>query len=233
METTTTLETTPCRVDTIPPKENWVKTLDTASKLKNVVVEGSERTGPPSIAESADDKVGEQHQSVPVMFIEPDAGTPAAEALAANRALKVSMVTKGLRKLQAQKLKRKVKKLNIVKQLRKTTYGIQFSKNFKGKVIDGVHELYTLTAGMMLGMRCSVGRNHPSFQLEDKQLTLEDFSHVEKITFPAAGSPTTPPHSLVHTFKFKSYSLKVFRRVRDFFGKIFPCTPSDTLVLNH
>ena len=202
-------ETTPCRLDMIP-KESWTKTLDKTNKL-NTVVEGSERTGPPSIAES-DDKVGEKQSVQPCVFMEPDAGTPAAEALAANRALKVSIVTKGLRKLQAQKLKRKVKKLNIVKQLRKTTDGIQFSKNFKGKVIDGVHELYTLTAGMMLGMRCSVGRNHPSFQLEDKQLTLEDFSHVEKITFPAAGGPTTPPHSLVHTFKFKSYSLICARK---------------------
>ena len=152
----------------------------------------------------------------PVEFQEPDEGTPAAEALLANAAVKVSIVSKGLRKLQAQKIKRKaLKKLNIVKQLRKTQGGRQFSKNFKGKVIDGVHELYTLTAGMMLGMRCSVERNHPGFQL---QLTIEDFSHVEKITFPAAGSATTPPHSLVHTFKFKSYSLKVFRRIRDFFG---------------
>ena len=150
------------------------------------------------------------------VFIEPDEGTPAAEALAANAAVKVSMMSKGLRKLNAQKIKRSaMKKLNIVKQLRKTQEGLQFSKNFKGKVIDGVHELYTLTAGMMLGMRCSVGRNHPGFQL---QLQLEDFSHVEKITFPASGSSTTPPHSLVHTFKFKSYSLKVFRRIRDFFG---------------
>ncbi len=33
-----------------------------------------------------------------------------------------------------------------------------FSKNFKGKVIDGVHELYTLTAGMMLGIRFSVSQ---------------------------------------------------------------------------
>lgn len=49
-----------------------------------------------------------------------------------------------------------MKRLNIVKQLKKTSKGKQFSKNFKGKVIDGLHELYTLTAGMMLGIRCSV-----------------------------------------------------------------------------
>lgn len=32
------------------------------------------------------------------------------------------------------------------------------AKNYKGKVIDNVHELYTLTLGMMLGLRCSVRR---------------------------------------------------------------------------
>ena len=47
-------------------------------------------------------------------------------------------------------------RLNIVKRLKKNTKGSQFSQNFKGKVIDGLHELYTLTAGMMLGIRCSV-----------------------------------------------------------------------------
>lgn len=55
-----------------------------------------------------------------------------------------------------------------------------------------------------------------------EQLVLEDFSHVEKMSFPATGSNKpgfiTPPHSLVHTFKFKSYSLQVFRRIRNFFG---------------
>jgi hypothetical protein len=54
------------------------------------------------------------------------------------------------------------------------------------------------------------------------QLVLEDFSHVEKMSFPATGSTKpgyiTPPHSLAHTFKFKSYSLQVFRRIRNFFG---------------
>ena len=55
-----------------------------------------------------------------------------------------------------------------------------------------------------------------------EELVLEDFSHVEKMSFPAAGSTKpgsiTPPHSLAHTFKFKSYSLQVFRRIRNFFG---------------
>lgn len=52
-----------------------------------------------------------------------------------------------------------MKNLNLVKQLNKKTKRKKkhFSKNFKGKVIDGVHELYTLSAGMMLGIRYSVG----------------------------------------------------------------------------
>ncbi len=77
----------------------------------------------------------------------------------ANAAIKVSKVTKGFHKLRG--LKRpKMKSLNIVKKLNKTTKTKRerkhFSTNFKGKVIDGVHELYTLTAGMMLGIRYSV-----------------------------------------------------------------------------
>lgn len=53
----------------------------------------------------------------------------------------------------------KLKSLNIVKKWNKNTKQKRkkhFSTNFKGKVIDGVHELYTLTAGMMLGIRYSV-----------------------------------------------------------------------------
>lgn len=57
---------------------------------------------------------------------------------------------------------------------------------------------------------------------EEPILTVEDFSYVEKLTFPAKGTTTgpyrTPPHALVHTFKFKTYAPKVFKRIRDFFG---------------
>ena len=71
----------------------------------------------------------------------------------------------------------------------------------------------------MLGMRCSVGRN---YQDDTNQLTLEDFGHVDKMYFPPKGSSKppniTPPHLLAHTFKFKSYALKVFHRIRQFFG---------------
>ena len=53
-------------------------------------------------------------------------------------------------------------------------------------------------------------------------LTVEDFSHVQKLTFPASGGMSgsfrTPPHALVHTFKFKTYCPLVFKRIREFFG---------------
>lgn len=73
----------------------------------------------------------------------------------ANAAIKMTKFEKGLHKFR--NLKRpKMKSLNIVKKINKTTKNKRkkrhFSKNFKGKVIDGVHELYTLTAGMMLGI---------------------------------------------------------------------------------
>jgi 1-phosphatidylinositol-4-phosphate 5-kinase len=58
--------------------------------------------------------------------------------------------------------------------------------------------------------------------VERVQLTLEDFSYVEKINFPPDGNDTppyrTPPHSLAHTFKFKTYAPRVFSRIREFFG---------------
>lgn len=150
-----------------------------------------------------------------IHFQPPDAGTPAAKALQANAELKVSKLSKGLRKIRGIKHP-KVKKL--AKQLKPKKKDKLFSRNFKGKVIDGVHELYTLTAGMMLGMRYSVGRS----ALQTQLLTLDDFSYVEKIMFPPQGNNSppfrTPPHSLAHTFKFKTYAPKVFSRIRDFFG---------------
>jgi len=159
-----------------------------------------------------------------VQFTAPKAGTPAAEALAANAAIKVTKLDKGLAKFRQMK-RPKMKSLNIVKKLYKTTKQKKgkrhFSRVIKGKVIDGVNELYTLTAGIMLALRCSIGQMSVSND-SDKIITVEDFSFVQKLNFPAAGGLCgnfrTPPHGLVHTFKFKSYAPKVFRRIRDFFG---------------
>jgi hypothetical protein len=120
-------------------------------------------------------------------------------------------VTKGLRKIRG--LKRpKMKNLKLsrtYKSLRDAAK--KRSRNFKGKVIKGEHELYTLTAGMMLGMRCSIG-NVTNTSRHD--LTLTDFSYVEKINFPPEGNTNppfkTPPHSLAHTFKFKTCNAFLF-----------------------
>lgn len=71
----------------------------------------------------------------------------------------MSKVSKGFHKLRGMK-RPKMKNFNFMKKLNKTTKTKRkkkhFSKNFKGKVIDGVHELYTLTAGIMLGIRYTV-----------------------------------------------------------------------------
>ena len=108
----------------------------------------------------------------------------------------------------------KMKTLNFLKQMKKHTKNSKskhFSTNFKGKVIDGQHELYILTAGMMLGIRCSVGRS--SSLRENTPLNNIAFNTVENIRFPPGGNNNppffTPPHSLVHTFKFKTYAPKV------------------------
>ena len=73
--------------------------------------------------------------------------------------IEVSKVTKAYHKIRTMK-RPKMKNFNIVKKLNKVTKQKKlkkhFSKNFKGKVIDGVHELFVLTAGIMLGIKCSV-----------------------------------------------------------------------------
>jgi len=91
----------------------------------------------------------------------------------------------------------------------------------KGKVIDGQHELYTLSIAMMLGLRTSIGRTNVEMNKpEERQRWLEsdDFMHVEKYIFKPKGGPKTPPHELSHTFKFKDYSPKAFAYLRRMFG---------------
>ncbi len=152
-----------------------------------------------------------------IEFVMPDKGTPAAAALEANEAMKMTKLDKLLSKFRG--LKRpKIKSLNVLKQLKKhTKLRRKAHKNFKGKVIDGQHELYVITAGIMLGMKCSLSHNADNFD-DDDMLTLDAFNFVEKASFPALGSDEdpypTPPHSLVRTFKFKTYAPRVFARLR-------------------
>ena len=157
-----------------------------------------------------------------VSFNAPDEGTPAAAALAANADLKVTRADKMMRKLRTMK-RPKLKNFNVFKQLKKhTKVKRKKHKNFKGKVINGEHELYVITAGITLGIKCSLDHSKMEEKIRGKYLTLQDFNYVENVAFPAVGSDSmpypTPPHSLMRTFKFKSYAPRVFGRLRDLVG---------------
>jgi len=86
--------------------------------------------------------------------------------------------------------------------------------NIKGKVIDGQHEQYILTMGMMMGIRVSLARANN----DRTPLKVRDFAAIDKLVFPPGGCKRegfrTPPHQLNHTFKFKDYSPKAFAAVR-------------------
>ncbi|KAF0696726.1 Aste57867_12528 [Aphanomyces stellatus] len=80
--------------------------------------------------------------------------------------------------------------------------------NFKkpdGNEIDGQHEQYTLTYGMMTGILNSAG----SLNIFKQRLTMNDFMRVDKREFPA-----NPKSKLQHSFKFKDYSPDIFRQIR-------------------
>lgn len=92
----------------------------------------------------------------------------------------------------------------------------------KGKVIDGKHELYTMSIAVMLGMRTSIGRtNMDMSQTAHNKLQWldnDDLMEVVKYVFPPRGGAITPPHPLSHTFKFKDYSPLGFAYLRRMFG---------------
>mmetsp|Transcript_24395 Transcript_24395/g.73204 ORF Transcript_24395/g.73204 Transcript_24395/m.73204 type:complete len:497 (-) Transcript_24395:201-1691(-) len=105
-------------------------------------------------------------------------------------------------------------------------------ENIKGKVIDGKHEQYVLTLGMMIGIRQTLMRQANgveksvgeggSLMMATEALGMQDFLETNKYVFPPKGSETTPPHSLAHTFKFKDYAPTAFARIRDIFGVAKP-----------
>lgn len=92
----------------------------------------------------------------------------------------------------------------------------------KGKVIDGTHELYTMSIAVMFGMRTSIGRTNQAMSETAKNVSKwldnEDLMAVVKYEFPPKGSKITPPHLLNHTFKFKDYSPLAFAFLRRMFG---------------
>ena len=90
----------------------------------------------------------------------------------------------------------------------------------KGKVIDGKHELYTLSIAVMLGVRTSIAKTNTIISATSRSnaLTAQDFMAEEKYEFAPKGSATTPPHKLSHTFKFKDYAPLAFAYLRRLFG---------------
>ena len=182
---------------------------------------------------------GETDPSSSIIFRPPDEGTPAAEALAANAA--IPRIARGSVLMRANSTRMvgngrsgssggggggggggRLKKLSrtLTAQQAAAAAAAKRKKkrrNFQGNVIKGEHEQYTLTIGMMLGIRVAVGRPQ---QMDD--LTLMDFMQVDKYLFPPKGCNKpphrTPPHHLSHDFKFKDYAPKIFHRIRQLFG---------------
>ena len=139
------------------------------------------------------------------------------EALKANDAVQPSQMGKLLAHVPTPNLK-KVMTRNVKASRRKDR------ENIKGKVIDGKHEQYVLTLGMMMGIRQTllsqandIDADTAAAAPRPEALAVGDFLECRKYVFPPKGSSTTPPHSLAHTFKFKDYAPEAFSRIRDIF----------------
>lgn len=146
----------------------------------------------------------------------PDAGSAAEVYLqqANSKAAK--------KKAMSSRIKRKVRR-RIAKKKKKKL----------GTEIKPEHEQYSLTYGMMMGIRTSVGHQSTPFVVsqdsrgqlvngsDGSELNMDDFMRVSKMVFPPGGSTNTsiitPKHDLAHTFKFKDYSPEIFKRIRDCF----------------
>jgi 1-phosphatidylinositol-4-phosphate 5-kinase len=91
----------------------------------------------------------------------------------------------------------------------------------KGKVIDGEHELYTLSIAVMIGVRTSISRTNTvlhSLLPRKRWVNITDFRATEKYEFHPRGGGPLPAHQLAHTFKFKDYCPVVFAYLRRMYG---------------
>ena len=90
----------------------------------------------------------------------------------------------------------------------------------KGKVIDGEHELYTLSIAVMIGVRTSISKtNNVLNSGPSKRWVLpQDYRTTEKYEFRPKGGTGMPSHQLAHTFKFKDYAPVVFAYMRRMSG---------------
>ena len=90
-------------------------------------------------------------------------------------------------------------------------------------MIDGEHELYTLSIAVMIGVRTSISRTNTELHSLKPPLKRwvrpSDFRTTEKYEFhPKGDGPLLPPHQLSHTFKFKDYCPVVFAYLRRMYG---------------
>jgi 1-phosphatidylinositol-4-phosphate 5-kinase len=115
--------------------------------------------------------------------------------------------------------------LRAVRWKKKKTGLLKKKKSYvKGKVIDGEHELYTLSIAVMIGVRTSISRTNTELNSLNPPLKRwvnpADFRTTEKYEFHPRGGdgPLLPPHQLAHTFKFKDYSPVVFAYLRRMYG---------------
>jgi 1-phosphatidylinositol-4-phosphate 5-kinase len=115
--------------------------------------------------------------------------------------------------------------LRVVRWKKKRTGHLKKKKSYvKGKVIDGEHELYTLSIAVMIGVRTSISRTNTELNCLKPPLKRwvnpSDFRMTEKYEFHPKGGdgPLLPPHQLAHTFKFKDYCPVVFAYLRRMYG---------------
>lgn len=90
----------------------------------------------------------------------------------------------------------------------------------KGKVIDGEHELYTLSIAVMIGVRTSIAKTNHILNIgpHKRWVIPQDFKTTEKYEFRPTGGTGMPSHQLAHTFKFKDYSPVAFAYLRRMAG---------------
>lgn len=111
--------------------------------------------------------------------------------------------------------------LKLQRYRKKNTGQSQLPKSYvKGKVIDGEHELYTLSIAVMIGVRQSISRTNVELNqgAGKRWVRIQDFRAAEKYEFRPKGDGPTPPHLLAHTFKFKDYCPVVFAYLRRMYG---------------
>lgn len=113
--------------------------------------------------------------------------------------------------------------IKLLRWKRKRTDSKKITKQksyVRGKVIDGEHELYTLSIAVMIGVRTSITRTNTELNSGPGHRWVKpmDFKADEKYEFRPKGGSLTPPHMLAHTFKFKDYAPIVFAYLRRMFG---------------